>query len=52
MTLAEQAERMAERFDVLAEIGDMGRKPDPTDYRRQAAALLRQCAEALRKEGV
>jgi hypothetical protein len=50
MTLAEQAERMAERFQ---EAGSKEFRPLITPIEcKEAAALLRQCAEALRKEGV
>lgn len=58
MTLAEQAERMAGLMEATHVTGwvynDSGkpimalRNPDGPE----AAALLRQCAEALRKEGV
>lgn len=55
MTLAEQAERMAERLEASQKyeadehgIWLVNRNPDGPE----AAALLRQCAEALRKEGV
>jgi len=55
MTLAEQAERMAERlgdsaYEIYAEHG--ARVDAASDLMDEAAALLRQCAEALRKEGV
>ena len=48
MTLAEQAERMAERFQ---EAGSKEFRPLITPIEcNEAAALLRQCAEALRKD--
>ena len=48
MTLAEQAERMAERLRYEDDHGCIACRM----AFGQAAALLRQCAEALRKEGV
>ncbi len=57
MTLPEQAERMAERLEkrralpvAIASRAGCENPPDPLCHK--AAALLRQCAEALRKEGV
>ena len=40
--MIEQAKAMAERSIMLADIGDMGRKPDPTCFYRKNAALIRQ----------
>lgn len=37
-----EAERLADRLDEMATLGDMGRKPDQKDVRRQAAAELRR----------
>jgi len=37
-----QALRLAENLEEMAVIGDMGRKPDPKDTRRQAAIELRR----------
>ena len=49
MTLIEQAEAMAERSVMLADMGDMGRQPDPTCFYRRNAALIRRMADELRK---
>lgn len=48
MTLAEQAEREAQRLLYESDHGCVSCRA----AFNQAAALLRQCAEALRKEGV
>jgi hypothetical protein len=48
MTLAEQAERMAERLEAMTGFMTL----EQMQNNLKAAALLRQCAEALRKEGV
>lgn len=35
-----EAERLVERLILMADQGDYGRKPDPTDVRRRAATLI------------
>ena len=42
MTTQPEALRMAELLEDSATVMDMGREPDPSDFRRKAAAELRR----------
>lgn len=45
-----EALRLADALDADATNGDMGRKPDPKCYKRQAAIELRRLHQALAKQ--
>lgn len=49
MNTQTKAERLAEALDIMATNEDMGRKPDPSDKRRKAAAELRRLHQSERE---
>lgn len=44
-----EAENLAQKLEGMATIGDMGRKPDAKDVRRQAAKELRRQADEIKR---